>query len=291
MKDILTTPLNRPDPHPFYKHKTRSCTPTHMQIQLIIRCFMYNLKMANIDGLNMQLYCSNSKRTIRNIVVYLTIHICTNNLFLSVSLLCRWSAKISRNIGNKLPDFTASDSERQCSLTQSAIENIWTKGRNGNLRMGILFIEEVNNYKYFFSLCAIAPQWALASSSSFIRILVVYRSHITTHHSPQDFSGRVISSPQRPLPNNTQHSQQTNVHAPGGIRNQDLSRRAAADPGLRPRGHWDRHNYKYFFFLLALQPHWGLYFIALQWALASSLARFLDHTQRRATVGRTPLNE
>ena len=26
MKDILTTPLNRPEPHPFYKHKTRSRT-------------------------------------------------------------------------------------------------------------------------------------------------------------------------------------------------------------------------------------------------------------------------
>ena len=38
---------------------------------------------------------------------------------------------------------------------------------------------------------------------------------------------RVISSSQRPLPDNTRHSQQTNIHAPGGIRTQDLSRRAA----------------------------------------------------------------
>ena len=37
----------------------------------------------------------------------------------------------------------------------------------------------------------------------------------------------MISSSQRPLPDNTRHSQQTNIHAPGGIRNQDLSRRAA----------------------------------------------------------------
>ena len=28
--------------------------------------------------------------------------------------------------------------------------------------------------------------------------------------------------------------------APGGIRTHDLSRRAAADLRLRPRGHWDR---------------------------------------------------
>jgi hypothetical protein len=33
---------------------------------------------------------------------------------------------------------------------------------------------------------------------------------------------------------NTQHSQQTNIHVPGGIRTRSLSRRAAADPRLRP---------------------------------------------------------
>jgi len=37
----------------------------------------------------------------------------------------------------------------------------------------------------------------------------------------------VISSSQRPLPDNTRHSQQTNIHAPGGILTQDLNRRAA----------------------------------------------------------------
>jgi hypothetical protein len=66
------------------------------------------------------------------------------------------------------------------------------------------------------------------------------RSHTTTHHSRLDSSGRVISSSQRPLPDNTQHSQQTNIHAPGGIRTYDLSRRAAADLRLWPRGRWDR---------------------------------------------------
>ena len=45
------------------------------------------------------------------------------------------------------------------------------------------------------------------------------------------------SSSQRPLPDNTQ---QTNVHAPGGIQTHNLSRRAAADLLLRTRGHWDR---------------------------------------------------
>jgi hypothetical protein len=51
--------------------------------------------------------------------------------------------------------------------------------------------------------------------------------------------GRVISLLPRPLPDNTQ---QTNIHAPGGIRTQDRSRRAAVDLRLRLHGHWDRHK-------------------------------------------------
>ena len=35
------------------------------------------------------------------------------------------------------------------------------------------------------------------------------------------------------------------IHAPGGIRTHDLSRRGAADLRLRPRGHWDRHHIIY----------------------------------------------
>jgi hypothetical protein len=35
----------------------------------------------------------------------------------------------------------------------------------------------------------------------------------------------------------------TNIHAPGGIRTHNLSRREAEDLRLRPRGHWDRHMY------------------------------------------------
>ena len=64
-------------------------------------------------------------------------------------------------------------------------------------------------------------------------------SHTTTPHSRKDSSGRVINPSQRSLPDNTQHSQQTNIHAPGEIRTHDLSRRAAEVLRLRPRGHWD----------------------------------------------------
>jgi hypothetical protein len=41
------------------------------------------------------------------------------------------------------------------------------------------------------------------------------------------------------LPDNTQHSQQTDNHAPGGIQTRSPSKRAAGDPHLRRCGHWN----------------------------------------------------
>ena len=50
--------------------------------------------------------------------------------------------------------------------------------------------------------------------------------------------------------------------------------------------------YVYIFFPLALHnPIVGVYFTAFYRALTSSRKRLLDHIQRRATVGRTPLEE
>ena len=73
-------------------------------------------------------------------------------------------------------------------------------------------------------------------------ITEVSRSQTTTHYIRLDSSGRVISSSQRPLPYNTQSSQQTNIHDPDGFRTHNLGRRTAAELHLRPRGHWDRRN-------------------------------------------------
>ena len=66
----------------------------------------------------------------------------------------------------------------------------------------------------------------------------VSRSLSTTHHNRYDSSGRVTSSTQGSPPGNTQHSQQTDIHAPGGFRTHNLNRRADADPRLRPRANW-----------------------------------------------------
>jgi hypothetical protein len=41
-------------------------------------------------------------------------------------------------------------------------------------------------------------------------------------------------------PDNTQHSQETDIHGPGGIRTRKHSNRAAEDPRLAPRRQWYR---------------------------------------------------
>ena len=60
-----------------------------------------------------------------------------------------------------------------------------------------------------------------------------------TTHTQWDSSGRLIGPSQRPPPGNTQHPQQTVVHAPSGIRIRIPSNRSTAEPRLKPRGHWD----------------------------------------------------
>jgi hypothetical protein len=52
--------------------------------------------------------------------------------------------------------------------------------------------------------------------------------------------GRVISSSQRFLPENTRNRQ--HIHAHSEIRTHDRSKRAAVDLRLRPRSHLDRHH-------------------------------------------------
>ena len=73
----------------------------------------------------------------------------------------------------------------------------------------------------------------------------VSRLHTTTHHSRYDSSGKVITSSQRPLPHNTQHSQQTNIHAHVGIRIHNISRRAAVDRAATGTGILT-YGYRYF---------------------------------------------
>jgi hypothetical protein len=68
-------------------------------------------------------------------------------------------------------------------------------------------------------------------------VFFISHRHATVGRTPLDewSAGR-----RGPLPDNTQHSQQTDIHVPGGIRTHDLSRRVAIDLRLRSCGHWDQ---------------------------------------------------
>jgi len=79
-----------------------------------------------------------------------------------------------------------------------------------------------------------SPWWAKTSS------LWRLHDHTQTHPPRSDSCGRVISPPQRPVPDNTQHSQETDIHDPARIRTRNPSNRAAADQRFRQRVHWDR---------------------------------------------------
>jgi hypothetical protein len=69
---------------------------------------------------------------------------------------------------------------------------------------------------------------------------LLYRGYaITLRHNPIGKTLYVWSARRR---DNTQHSQETDIHSPAGIQTHNPSKPAAADPTLRPCGHWDQLN-------------------------------------------------
>jgi len=95
----------------------------------------------------------------------------------------------------------------------------------------------------------------------------------------------MISPSQRPLPDNTQHSQHTNIQALSGIRTRDRSRRAAVDLRLRPRGHWDRHfcilGNKFSVNSIEFSVFKGLYIVIHHFARPQSLMYWDKHQWTR----------
>jgi hypothetical protein len=89
---------------------------------------------------------------------------------------------------------------------------------------------------FFVCFWRSSPQWARASS--FTMFLDHTQRRTTVGRTPLD----EWSARRRDLHLTTQntHNRQTSIHALGGIRTHNLSRRATADLRLRPRGHWDR---------------------------------------------------
>jgi hypothetical protein len=81
---------------------------------------------------------------------------------------------------------------------------------------------------YFFAHGSTAPSGPL---------LPYYRGFTITLRHATLGSGLVTGPTQQSLPDNTQQSQEKDIHASGGIRTRDPNKRAAADPRITPRGH------------------------------------------------------
>ena len=78
-----------------------------------------------------------------------------------------------------------------------------------------------------------------------ILIIEASRSLFQTHHTRQDSSGRVISPSQRPLPDNTQHSQETRhpcTRRDSNPQSQQANGRRPKPQTARPLGS-AKHNY------------------------------------------------
>ena len=89
----------------------------------------------------------------------------------------------------------------------------------------------------FFFMWRCDPTRVMASS--FLRFLDHTQGRTTVGRTPLD----EWSARRRNLYLTTHNTQQTNIHAPGGIRTRDLSKRVAADLRLRPRGYWYRQMF------------------------------------------------
>ena len=72
-----------------------------------------------------------------------------------------------------------------------------------------------HTHTHMFMICKLHFLVTLRPSADYsLLIREVFRSYTTTHHNRQDSSVRVISSSQIPLPDNTQYTKETDLHAP-----------------------------------------------------------------------------
>jgi hypothetical protein len=102
--------------------------------------------------------------------------------------------------------------------------------------LGQILWNDLRNRNFF----PMAQQALVGQASSLSR----FYDHFQMHNTRYDSFGRVIISTQRPVPDNTRHSSETDIHDRGGIRTHKPRKQAAADPRLRPRGHWDWQKWK-----------------------------------------------
>jgi hypothetical protein len=129
--------------------------------------------------------------------------------------------------------------------TMRGFNNVFTEARHLSLPWCKWIEPTTSNLLLLLLLLSLAFTTHLrVLASSFLRLRDHTQWHTTVGRTPLD----EWSARRRDLYlTNTQHLQLTNIHAPDGIRTRNPSRRAAADPRLRPLDHWDRHKLQSYF--------------------------------------------
>ena len=154
---------------------------------------------------------------------------------------CKGVVKVYRPVVTSCSELTARHTEPY--VVENRIGRLWVKEMLQHINTHFLTVISEGLFCFLGVTtqcgCIFTAQYR-ALASSFSRFLDHTQRRATVGRTPLD----EWSIRRRDLYLTTQHSQQTNIHAPGGIRTHHLSRRAAADLRLRPHGHWDRQLVK-----------------------------------------------
>ena len=158
------------------------------------------------------------------------------------------------------------------SLLRSAALNLWSTKQPYHFRNGSF---------NFSPMVQQPPPPPLGQWSSLSRI----PDHNQTHHSRQDSSRRVISPSQRPLPDNTQHSQQTRhpwSRRDSNPKSQQASRRRSTPLTARPTGSALKCSK-----LLNFNYRWGVtLFVAWRSQISFSWLQFSSSSHNLSQKGR-----
>jgi hypothetical protein len=117
---------------------------------------------------------------------------------------------------------------------------------------GTDFLKDIWVRATYYVICSNFHFVVLPTSTYSRRRLSFYFHLITLRHTPQSVG--LLWTGDRPVAETStwqhKHSQETNIHASGGIRTHDPSKRSASDLLRRPRGHWDRLQQFYIWSIL-----------------------------------------
>ena len=133
-----------------------------------------------------------------------------------------------------------SDTKRMRCLLHEDEEHGWKFDINLH-ETATLMNEWIRQMRYFHAL--FPPQWLDCPNRPMPRRCWGLRDNIQTQPTPYDSSVRVIGPSQRTLPENTQHSQGTDIYDSDVIRTRNPSKRTVVDSRPRTRGPCDlRHK-------------------------------------------------